>query len=493
MNNRVALTMADFYKIDHISQYPENTNLVFSNITARSSRIPGQDYVVLFGVQSFIKKILIGTFNNYFFNLSKEDAVRRYSRRIKTSLGVIKTSHIEGLHDLGYLPICIMALPEGSKVPIGVPMLVIYNTKPEFFWVTNFVETLMASYTWPTINSATTANRYRKILSAYAEKTVGPRDQSPRREFDLLDWQGHDFSFRGMMGMEAAEMSGAAHLLSFYGTDTIPAIDFLEEYYNADAEKELIGGSVPATEHSVMCMGSKESEIETYRRLISKIYPEGIVSIVSDTWDFWKVCSEYTKELKDLIMSRNGKVVLRPDSGDPVKIIAGDPEAEFNSPAYKGAVEVLWDIFGGTTTPMGYKLLDSHIGLIYGDSITTERAEAICQRLADKGFASFNCVFGIGSYTYQYVSRDTYGQAIKATYGEINHEPQEIFKDPITDSGIKKSAKGLLAVYEEKDLYILKQQASWEDISNCAFQKVFENGVLRKETSLAEIRSKLMK
>jgi Nicotinic acid phosphoribosyltransferase len=234
-------------------------------------------------------------------------------------------------------------------------------------------------------------------------------------------------------------------LLSFTGTDTIPAIDWLEHFYNADAEKELIGGSVPATEHSVMCLGGNETEKETFLRLITEVYPKGIVSIVSDTWDYWKVVDKLLRELKPNIMSRDGKVVIRPDSGDPVKIVCGDPDS-YNVPVRKGTIEVLWDIFGGTINSKGYKQLDPHIGVIYGDSITLDRCRDICENLKQKGFASTNIVFGIGSYTYQYVTRDTFGFAMKATHGIVNGQPVDIYKDPITDDGVKKSAKGLLCV-----------------------------------------------
>lgn len=287
-------------------------------------------------------------------------------------------------------------------------------------------------------------------------------------------------------------MSGAAHLLSFTGTDTIPAIDFLEQYYLADSDKELVGGSVPATEHSVMCAGGMENELETFRRLIEDIYPTGIVSIVSDSWDFWQVMTEFTLALKDRILARDGKVVFRPDTGCPVKIICGDPQAPIGSPEYKGAIECLWDVFGGSTTAKGYKLLDSHVGLIYGDSITIERAEAICAGLKAKGFASTNIVFGIGSFTYQHVTRDTDGYAVKATFAKVDGKDREIFKDPKTDDGTKKSAKGLVAVFkDEQGQFYLKDQASWQDVNNCEFVPVFADGELLTEYSLADIRARL--
>lgn len=480
------LHLTDGYKVDHRRQYPEGTTLVYANLTPRKSRMEGVDSVVFFGLQYTIKKYLIEEFNHNFFRKPKAEVLRRYKRRIEAYLGpdAITYEHIAELHDLGYLPIEIRALKEGTLTPMRVPMFTIHNTLPAFFWLTNFLETLLSATVWLSCTSATTAARYRRYLDAIADRTG--------TDPGFVDWQGHDFSFRGMGSPEAAMLSGAAHLLSFAGTDSIPAIDFLEEYYGADAEQELIGGSVPATEHSVMCMGTMENEIGTFERLIRDVYPRGIVSIVSDTWDFWQVITEYLPALKNMILQREGKVVIRPDSGDPVHIICGNPDAPQGSPEFKGAVECLWDTFGGTVTPQGYKLLDPHIGLIYGDSITFERCNAICEGLMAKGFASGNMVFGIGSYTYQYVTRDTFGFAMKATYGEVNGQARVIFKDPKTDDGAKRSARGLLCVkHDDEGNIMLKDNCSWEEANTGLLQPVFRDGRLLTECTLAEIRERL--
>jgi nicotinamide phosphoribosyltransferase len=524
----------DGYKCDHRRQYPENSLLVYSNMTARGSRVKGLDKVIFFGLQAFIKEHLIKEWNEEFFQKDVEEVVADYNRRLKNYLGPngIGEQHIRDLHALGHLPLEIWALPEGSAVNLRVPMLVMWNTNDNFFWLTNAIETIISSNLWGPCTSSTTAVMYRKILNEWCKKT------SPEM-IDFVPWQGHDFSFRGHFGFDAAVMSGAGHLLAFTGTDTVPAIDYLEEYYNANSDKELVGGSVSATEHSVMCMGGLEDEVGTFKRLITELYPNGIVSIVSDTWDFWNVVNPdggICAQLKDLIMARDGKVVIRPDSGDPVKIVTGYTEDEIESredgsiyeintrmeycdssdPNYKGElvkyygkkltelevkgmVQCLWEIFGGTVSSTGYKMLDSHIGAIYGDSITLERAEQICQRLAAKGFASTNIVYGIGSFTYQgainpdaIITRDTHGFAVKSTYGEVlvNGERKgiEIFKDPKTDDGLKKSAKGLIAVYETENGFTMKDQATWDDVKNCAFVNVFKNGELIKDWTLSEIR-----
>jgi len=485
------LTQTDFYKVDHRNQYPKGTTLVYSNLTARSDKLsPCHDSplydgkMVVFGIQYFIKSFIIDLFNENFFKQSKEKVVAEYKRRIETSLGknAITYEHIEALHDLGYMPIKIKALPEGSRVPMRVPFLTIVNTLPEFYWVTNFLETALSANIWKLCTNATIAYEYKKLLMHYAKLTGS--------DLNNVKFQGHDFSFRGMSGNVDAAACGMAHLTSFVGTDSIPAIDMAEYYYNCNTDIELVGCSVPATEHSVMCLNSKETEIDTYRRLITKVYPKGIVSIVSDTWDFWNVVTNYMQELKHDILARDGKVVIRPDSGNPVDIICGNYAESTDSPERKGLIKCLYEIFGGAEYN-GYKHLDSHIGAIYGDSITLKRANDILDGLAKKGFASDSIVFGIGSYTYQYSTRDSFGMAVKSTYGEVNGEPREIFKDPKTDNGIKKSAKGLFCVNLVNGEYVLKDQCTKEEEQNGELRVIFENGALINETSLSEIRNRL--
>ncbi|PAM95993.1 nicotinate phosphoribosyltransferase [Flavobacterium sp. IR1] len=478
------LLLTDGYKVDHRRQYPDKTTLVYSNWTPRKSRIEGLDEVVFFGLQYFIKKYIIHDFEEYFFKQPKEEVVKKYSRRINNYLGEnqVGIKHIEDLHDLGYIPMVFKALPEGVSVPLKVPMFTMYNTIPEFFWLTNYFETLLSAVVWLPCNSATIAREYRKVLDKYAAET------SSVPEF--VDWQAHDFSMRGMGGIEAAITSAAGHLLSFTGSDTIPVIDFFEEYYNANSDSELIGGSVAATEHSVMCMGTTEGECETFKRLITEVYPKGIVSIVSDTWDLWKVLTDYLPRLKEDIIAREGKVVIRPDSGDPVDIICGNPEGKTEEEK-KGVIELLWDVFGGTVNAKGFKELIPQIGAIYGDSITVARSVQICERLKAKGFASTNVVLGIGSFTYQYNTRDTFGFAMKATYGEVDGEGRAIFKDPITDDGTKKSAKGLMKINLVDGVYQLTDNVSWEEEKQGELKEVFRDGKLLVDQSLSEIRARI--
>jgi len=493
MFKQTALTSIDSYKLGHADQYPEGTTKVYSNFTPRNNSYFNapteykENTIVWFGLQAFIQE-LKELWDETFFKQPKEQVTKEFAGLVTPFCGPngFDIKRLEVLHDLGYLPLQIKALPEGSKVQMNVPVLTITNTRSEEFWLPNFFETHLSTELWKASTSATISYTYRKIIDKYAELTGGSKE--------FVMWQGHDFSVRGMSGINDAAKSGAGHLLSFAGSDNIPALKLVNDCYYG--KETFVAGSVPATEHSVMCAGGKDSEIDTFRQLI-KTYPSGVVSIVSDTWDYFNVITNTAKELKEEILARTpdslglAKVVFRPDSGDPVKIICGDPEAEVGSSQYKGSVECLAEIFGTTTNDKGFKTLNPRVGLIYGDSITMQRADEILKRLAAKGYASDNVVFGIGSYTFQYNTRDTFGFAMKATYVEINGEGQAIFKDPKTDSGLKKSAKGLLKVTKEGDTFVLHNDVSKDGEQEGLLRTVFLNGTLLNQETFADIRSRL--
>ena len=486
------LFLTDGYKTGHHQQYPKGTTLVYSNFTPRSNKYgpKGCDQVVSFG-QQMIMRQLHEVFQKDFFSQPKDQVCREMRQELSMYLGMdYDVSHFEALYDLGYLPIEVRSLTEGTLVPIKVPVLTIYNTHPDFYWLTNYLETILSNLMWKPLTSATIAHQYRKVLTKWMEKT--DKDNAW-----FIDWQGHDFSMRGMDSVEAVISSGLGHLTSFSGTDSLPAIYGARKYYGAEG---FVAGSVPATEHSVMCAGGKEDEESTFRRLL-ETYPKGILSVVSDTWDLWRVCTEHIVALKEEILARDGKLVIRPDSGDPVDILCGreeqlsDAPGEYKTPAEIGVIELLWDVFGGTVNKQGYKVLDPHIGAIYGDSITIERADEICRRLEAKGFASTNVVLGIGSFTYQFNTRDTFGFAMKATYCEINGEGREIFKDPITDDGTKKSATGLLCVTRDEYSgdYMLMDRVDWQTSKGGELKTIYRDGKFENTTTLSEIRENLKK
>lgn len=488
--------LTDFYKTGHYRQYPEGTEYIYSNMTARSDRLArmmpaSYDHkVVVAGIQGTVAWMLRDLWNHTFFSQPKEQVLSRYKRRMDTSLGegAVSVEHLAALHDLGYLPVRIKALPEGSRVNMKVPFLTIENTLPEFYWVTNYIESALSAELWKAINNATIAYEFRQLLDKFALLTGTDRS--------FVDFQAHDFSLRGVGGVYDSAAHGIGHLYCFKGTDNVPAIDFLEDYY--ETEGEFIAGGVPATEHSVMCTGGKDTELETYRRLITRVYPSGIVSIVSDTWDYWNVLTNIASHLKEEILNRQpdalglAKVVFRPDSGDPKKILCGDPEAPYGTPARKGSLRLLWDIFGGSVNKEGFRELHPRVGLIYGDSITLERAQDILLTMAEDGWASGNVVFGVGSFTYQYHTRDTFGIAMKTTWAQIKGEPIAVMKDPVTDIGTKKSAQGLLRVEREEGNFILFQNQSRSSEQKGQLQIVFEDSKLYNSQHLGDIRRGLL-
>jgi nicotinamide phosphoribosyltransferase len=298
-----------------------------------------------------------------------------------------------------------------------------------------------------------------------------------------VDWQTHDFGYRGCSSEETAALSGAAHLINFRGTDTVPAVAFLKKEYDA---KGLIGASVPASEHSVMCSYGREGELEAFRSMLS-INPTGIVSIVSDTYDYFNVLTNTTETLREEILGRDGKVVFRPDSGDPEKIICGDPDAPEGSPERKGSLVILAEKFGTTTNEKGFKELNPKVGLIYGDGMYFERFKRILANMKSMGFASSNLVIGVGGLLLQQHSRDDMGFAIKATQATVNGEVRDLIKDPATDPD-KRSLSGLLRLDLIEGKFVTTAGVSVEEEKGGLLEPVFYNGVILRKYSLDEVR-----
>lgn len=476
------LLYTDSYKLLHRTIAPPNTSLLYSNFTPRGSR-DGFNNVIFFGLQYLLKEYLIDQFRYNFFNQSKSKVLKEYKEYILPFAGNADVDHIAQLYDLNYLPIEIKALPEGSFVPSRIPVLTVRNTHPDFFWLTNYLETLISNVLWHPCTTATTAFRFRKTFEEYAKLTC--------ENNDLCKFQAHDFSCRGLSSVESSRVNGAAFLLSSCGTDNICSIDFLQKYYFADQSKELIGCSVPATEHCYSTIEGVEGEINCIRRMI-QTYPTGIISCVLDSYDYFKVLIEYLPILKSEIMARDGKFVCRPDSSPktPLEIICGDNESD-NEAERKGTLQILWELFGGKVNSKGYRELDSHISCLYGEAITLDLQKKILETMKDQGFASNNVVFGVGSYSIQFATRDSYGWSFKMTYAEVDGKPRNVFKAPKTDPGIKKSACGLLQVKKVNGKYTVKDQCTWEEEKDSELKTVFKDGQLIRETNLKEIRERI--
>lgn len=480
------MLLIDFYKAVHAEMLPQNITKSVSYFTPRMSRVKRWDKVVMFGLQGFIKEYLIDYFNNNFFNVPLETVMGEYTRIMDNTLGknAYNPNKIENLHNLGYLPIEIVALSEGTLVPMHVPMFGITNTHKDFAWLPQSLESLISAEMWHPMLAANVGYTYRQIVNKYYDETCD--DNIPRAKALGA------FDFRGEECLQSATKAGAGWLLSFLNTATVPAIPYLENYYNCDCTKEPVGFGSPSTEHSVMCsnFAVDGDEITLLRRLLTEIYPNTSFSAVLDSYDYWNVIDNILPQLKPEILAHNGCMLMRGDSGDCIEVVTK-------------TVFKLWDIFGGTVNSKGYKVLDPHVKAIYGDSITVQRCEKIYEILKENGFACSNVALGVGSFSFQCIeedgvlkpfTRDTFSSCIKATYCEIDDKPTPIFKDP-KDGGFKKSQKGCCVVTKDyKGNLSFYDQQTWEEARlnpNNLLETVFCDGHIVKEQTVAEVRSVL--
>lgn len=490
------LLMIDFYKACHSSQYPNGMTMIYSPGTPRLSRLKDVDEITYFGGQAFCKEFLIKAFNEYFFSKSEEEVINEYNRVLTATLGVgaYESEKIVKLHRLGYLPIAVYTIPEGKSTKIGVPQSVFVNTHPDFAWLTNTLETAYSAYIWHIQISAEVGKRYRKIVQKYRDMTC----DDDVRVASLLG----DFSMRGQHGPESAMRSSAAWLLSFRNTATVPAIMWLEDNYNCDCTKEEVGYGAISTEHSVMCSNYAVDgdEITHIKRLLTEIYPNNNFSMVSDSYDYWNLVKNILPQCKEEILNHNGYIAIRGDSGDPVEVVTK-------------TVFHLWDEFGGTINSKGYKVLNSHVKAIYGDSITPQRCEKAYEILEKNGFAINNIILGVGSFSFMCLeetiektqgivdieytkfnpyTRDTFGYAIKATYGERGEDnPVMIMKQP-KELAWKKSPRGCIIVAPDGQSYT--DGHTFDEAhagTNNLLKPIFINGEMVNEITLAEVRNNM--
>lgn len=568
-----SLYLTDGYKVGHKAMLAPGTTKLYGTWIPRSTKHApkGINKIVSFG-QQLVWKWLHDEFEeNFFFtedrttfagnipiiggkvlkddtnNKLKEKALQ-FVKDMSSYLGMeYDGKHFEELWDLGYLPIKVKALPEGIETDPNIPHMTFVNTVDGFAWLTLYLETVVSALAWKPATAATIALQYRRNLTKWVMKT------DPANAW-LIPYLAHDFSARGLNPHDMISV-GLGHATSFRGSDTIITIP-AARYYYGEPMNEVVINSVNASEHSVTCTGifyyegklraglandaikeyysfdaPCEGSVEDpdYKVIAEwmnlrdwlKRFPTGILSVVSDTFDLWKLITYILPRLKDQIMAREGKLVVRPDSGNPVDIICGTATNPIyntdkfkygknttNLPEYKGVIELLWDIFGGTVNEQGCKVLDPHIGAIYGDSITLERQIQIYERLFVKGFASTNIVLGVGSFTYQFNTRDTMGYAAKGAWFEIEEkatgrnfedtfrEEYDIYKDPITDDGTKKSLKGLCAVTYADGKYYVKTECTPEEEADTQYnflQTIYEDGKFYNQTTLTEVRERLLK
>ena len=519
-----ALT-CDYYKIAHPFMQPPGTTRVFSTWTARNSKHhPDCPNTVVFGYQYTIPNCLNAFFKENFFNIPLEELRDEYVSMIKDTFSDNYTdfARFEALHKLGYLPIAIYGVPEGTILPTGMPDHVIYNTKPEFAWLPQYLEDIWSANNWLPSTSATTAYYRAKLIKKFADATCDNPAEVTRHMCG-------DFSMRGHTSVDSAVISGAAHGLIFDRTATILSNSLLSDYYLANPG-ELMRGT-PSLEHSVVEQGVAwmrnriaDGSVPEYCRpylkkamadgtwetnlvaemcfilyLIKEVQPTGVMTYVSDTYDFWGVISKVLPLIKDEILKRKGCFSVRPDSGDPFTIVCGNKNAGINTPAYNGAMAELFKTFGYTKNGKGCSVLPPQVRLIYGDAITYEITEDICAYFKAAGWSLENICFGIGAYTYQYVTRDTRGYAIKATYCEHKEfGPTPIFKCPKT-AAWKASLKGCCVVNKTDNGYEVVDNLDFNEFLDAvisersAYVLKFEDGLLHNLEDFTTIRNRLEK
>lgn len=500
------ILMSDSYKVSHYKQYPEGTEYVYSYFESRGCDNKGWDSVCFFGLQYFIKRYLIG---QVVTQEKIEEAAELYADHFGD--GVTPNPDLfyrEGWEYIlqahgGKLPVELKAVPEGMVIPNKTVLFTLVNTDPKCFWLTNFLETLLVQVWYPM--TVCTNSRYQKIsIMDYMKKTGNEEWAIPAG----VAFKLHDFGFRGVSSVESAAIGGCAHLVNFLGTDTVAALCCAQRYYGAT---KAPGFSIPASEHSTITSWGVEGECDAFKNMLEQ-YPTGLVACVSDSFDLFRACEEYWgTTLKDMIKGRItadtfGRLVVRPDSGDPATIVC--------QVCHLLLKQFAEDV---TTTKTGHKVLPPYIRIIQGDGVDWQSIPAILQKMMDEGIAAENVAFGSGGALLQKMNRDTFKCAFKCAEIVIKGEARDVFKDPITDNG-KASKKGKLTLqkvsessFSEEDRYKPRQgddgvkggtghlhyspcgtyctvASGKGDPAKDIMVPVFRNGEILKEYTLDEIR-----
>ncbi|NII24475.1 nicotinate phosphoribosyltransferase [Pseudoflavitalea sp. X16] len=465
------LLLADAYKYSHHKLYYPGTTKIYSYLESRGGQF---DETVFFGLQYFLKYYLEGEV----ITTEKIDAAAGFLEQVFGRQDVFdrsKFDYIVQKHG-GRLPVRIKAVPEGTHVPVNNVLVTIENTDPECFWLTNFLETLLMQVWYP-CTVATLSSAVRTIATEYFQETASESAMA------AIDFVLNDFGFRGVSSVESAGLGGAAHLLNFNGSDNIMASVLAQRYYGAN---RVIGLSVPATEHSICTLLGEEGELEVFKHVL-RTFPSGTVACVSDSFDIFRACSEYWgTELKELVLSRDGVLVIRPDSGDPVFTLLR-------------VFDILMDKFGYTFNEKGYKVLPPQVRVLQGDGVTVDTIRHIYSALKINGISAENLVLGMGGALLQKVDRDTQQFAFKCSYAEVNGEATDVQKHPIEiDShgrlveSFKRSKAGQLKLIQTEEGYrtIRKEQGpAFKD----ELVTVFENGALTYEVNFEGVRERACK
>jgi nicotinamide phosphoribosyltransferase len=467
MKSENLLLLADAYKYSHYKLYVPGTTKIYSYLESRGGTF---DKTVFYGLQYYLKKYLEGP------AFSKEDVDEAEATLddVFGRKGVFKRENFEYiLHRYnGHLPVRIKAVPEGSVVPVHNVLMTIENTDPACFWLTNFLESLIMQVWYPS-TVATLSHHIKEIISGYFHQTASPS------ALPSVDYVLNDFGLRGVSSVESAALGGSAHLLSFLGSDTVYASQFAKKYYKAS---KVYGASVPATEHSIMTLLGKKGEREVFEHVL-QAYPEGILSCVSDSYNiFDAVRNLWGDTFKEQILHRKGTLVIRPDSGDPVRTLIT-------------VFEILFEKFGFTVNEKGYKVLPSQVRVIQGDGIDHESIQGIYAALKNENISAENLVLGMGGALLQKVNRDTQKFALKCSYAEVNGQAVEVKKAPVeinangeVITSFKTSKSGRLKLVKNNGYATRREN---EDSSRDELQTVFVNGIIQQEYTFEDVRARI--
>ena len=452
MDNPLLLT--DSYKLSHFRQYPPGTEVVYSYFESRGGKFSD---VVFFGLQYLLKRYLEGAIVT--------------AERIDAAESLV-AAHMGGAHHFnragwehilrvhgGRLPVVVKAVPEGTVVPTSNVLVTIENTDPACYWLPNYLETLLVQVWYP-CTVVTQSREMKKVIVRFLHETGDPSG---------ADFKLHDFGFRGVSSVQTAGLGGAAHLVNFRGTDTLAGIVLARDFYACP----MAGFSIPASEHSTITSCGKEHELDAMKNMLDQ-YPTGLVACVSDSFDVFRACREFWGgELRDKILHRDGTLVVRPDSGDPVTILLQ-------------VLDILGERFGTTKNSKGYRVLDPHVRIIQGDGVDYEMIGTILGRMKDAGWSADNLAFGSGGGLLQKLNRDTLKFAFKCSRATVNGEERDVFKQPVTDAG-KRSKSGRLALIRGVNGFetVRADSPRGDDV----LREVFRDGRVTQAWTFEEVRA----
>jgi nicotinamide phosphoribosyltransferase len=448
----------DSYKLTHWWQYPPHTRHIYSYVCSRGGFL---GYTELAGLQYIVKSSFAGKV----FTIADVEQAAKFAHEHFGRNS--KTFNYPGWRSLyekhgGMLPLRIKAVKEGTVTGSQNAIVTIENTDPEFYWLTNWAETILLQVWYPT----TVGTLSRAIKQIIGEALVRTGDAT------LLPIKLHDFGFRGVSSRESAAIGGAAHLFNFIGTDNLAAIELLQQYYGA----QMAGISIPASEHSTITAWGREHEVDAFENMLDNV-PEGIVACVSDSYDIYAaVRNLWGGKLRDKVMQRDGTLVIRPDSGDAVTVL----ESLFNIAA---------DVFGYEVNRKGWKVISPRVRFIQGDGVNYHTIQNMIFQLTRKGWSMDNWSFGMGGALLQQINRDTLRFALKCSAVDVNGTWHDVYKQPVTDPGKDSRAGRFLLLRDGKEFHTVTYEEAGTDRTGDQLETVLEDGKLLRDHTLDEVRA----